>query len=164
MRQCWLGLLLLVCSTAALAQSPPPQNPTLIARVRGVDDEAHKIPLRLADLNVDVSIVGAIARTTVQARFLNSTGEQVEGEFALRLPDGATVIGYALDIEGQMIDGVLAEPSRARATYEARVRQKVDPGIAEVSPGNVFTTRVYPISEENGRTIRVTFVAPVHAL
>jgi tetratricopeptide (TPR) repeat protein len=164
MRRCWLGLLMLMCSTAALAQSPPPPNPTLIARVRGVDDEVHKIPLRLADLNVDVSIVGAIARATVRAHFLNSTGEQVEGEFALVLPDGATVTGYALDIEGQMIDGVLAEPSRARAAYEARVRRKVDPGIAEVSPRNVFSTRVYPISEQNGRTILVAFVAPIHAL
>jgi len=61
MRRSWLGLLMLVCSTVALAQSPPPQNPTLIARVRGVDDEAHKVPLRLSDLNVDVNIVGAIA-------------------------------------------------------------------------------------------------------
>src|SRR6185295_244358 len=70
--------------------------------------------------------------------------------------------GYALDIEGRMIDGVLTEPSRARAAYEQRVRRNIDPGIAEVSTGNVFSTRVYPISEK-GRKIRASFVAPVSA-
>jgi hypothetical protein len=145
MRRSWLALLLLVGSMTALAQSPP-ANPTLIARVRGIDDEFHRVPLRLADLRVDVNIVGSIARTTVRARFSNPKDDTLEGDFSLGLPDGATVTGYALDIEGRMIDGVLAEPSHARAVYESSVRETVDPGIANVSRDKVFNTRVYPIN------------------
>src|SRR5262245_24731499 len=100
--QSWFAVLILVGSMAAMAQSPP-TNPTLIARIRGVDDELHRAPLRLADLKVDVNVVGCIARATVRARFSNTQDQALEGDFSLGLPDDATVTGYALDIEGQMI-------------------------------------------------------------
>jgi hypothetical protein len=156
----------LICTTGAGAQSQSnqsPSNPTLTARVGGIDDEQKVRPLRLADLNVDVQLVGQIARTTVRAMFSNSTGELLEGDFSLALPDDAVVTGYALDVNGQMLDGVLSEPQHVRAQYEKQIRRKVDPGLAEVSRANVFRTRVYPIDAEKGRTIRVTFVAPIHA-
>jgi hypothetical protein len=144
----------------ALATAP---NPTLMARVGGVDDErAKRRSLRIADLNVDVAVVGAIARTTITARFSNPTHEWLEGEFSLALPDEAVVTGYALDIEGQMINGVLSEPQKAQAAYQARIRRRVDPGVGAVSRANVFTTHVYPIRDDTGRTIRLSFVAPVH--
>jgi hypothetical protein len=44
------------------------------------------------------------------------------------------------------------------------VTRRVDPGIAEVTRGSVFNTRVFPIFPRNGRTIRLRFVtalAPV---
>ena len=140
-----------------------PPNPSLTAQVNGVDDErATRRSLRIADLNVDVVLVGAIARTTVTARFSNPTSEWLEGEFALALPDDAVVTGYALDVEGQMINGVLSEPEKAHAAYQVRIRRRVDPGVGAVSRANVFTTKVYPIRDDTGRTIRLTFVAPVH--
>src|SRR6185312_3897623 len=105
---------------AAAAEAP---NPSLTARVGGVDDEsAKRRSLRIADLTVEVALVGAIARTTVTARFSNPTGEWLEGEFALALPNDAVVTSYALDVEGQMINGVLSEPQKAQAAYQARIR------------------------------------------
>jgi vault protein inter-alpha-trypsin-like protein len=146
---------------AAVVASAP--NPSLIGRVGGIDDDsAKRLSLRIADLNVDVALVGAIARTTITARFSNSTGEWLEGEFALALPEEAVVTGYALDVEGRMINGVLSEPGKARAAYQARIRRRVDPGVGDVSRANVFTTQVYPIRDDTGRTIRLSFVAPVH--
>src|SRR5262245_24677008 len=127
MRRSWLVLLLLIGSTTALAQSPP-ANPSLIARF---PDHPRKVALRLADLKIDVNIVGTLARTTIRARFLNSTDRTLEGDFTLALPADATVTGYALDIEGRMIDGVLSEPSHARAVYEEKVKKSIDPGLAE---------------------------------
>src|SRR6185295_19364453 len=145
------------------AEAATAPNPSLIARVGGVEDEsAKRRSLRLADLNVDVALVGAIARTTITARFSNPTSEWLEGEFALALPDDAVVTGYALDVEGQMINGVLSEPQKALAQYQARIRRRVDPGVGAVSRANVFTTQVYPIRDDTGRTIRLSFVAPVH--
>lgn len=167
MRADWprLGICLLavMCAAEAAKAAPATPNPALAARVQGVDDEMHRRYLPMTDLNIDMRLVGSVARTTLQIHFANPTDEQLEGELSLALPDSAVVIGYALDVEDAFIEGVLAEPSRARAAYEARVRERVDPGLAEVSRSNVFSTRVYPIDEQ-GRTIRMTFVAPVHSL
>lgn len=162
--QSFIGLLACIgvaeAATDAAAVIP---NPALIARVQGIDDEKHQRSLPIADLKMDVDMVGSLARATLEIHFANPTGETLEGELSLALPESAIVTGYALDIEDRFIEGVLAEPSHARPVYERRVRKGVDPGLAEISRNNVFSTRVYPINED-GRTIRVTFVAPVHSL
>jgi hypothetical protein len=158
-----LGPAAVMAAEAKVAVASAPPNPSLIARINGVDDEsAVSRSLRIADLNIDVALVGAIARTTITARFSNPTGDWLEGDFSLALPDDAVITGYALDVEGQMINGVLSEPEKARAAYHARIRRRVDPGVGEVSRANVFTTHVYPIRDDTGRTIRLSFVAPVH--
>jgi hypothetical protein len=158
-----IAMALVGVADAATKPAPVAPNPALVARVNGIDDEQHRRSLPIADLKVDVRLVGSIARTTLRVRFANPTKQWLEGQLSLALPDSATVTGYALNIEDRLIDGVLSEPSRARAAYEERVRETIDPGLAEVSRGNVFSTRVYPIDDEKGRTLRVTFVAPVHA-
>lgn len=157
-------ILLMLIGAANAAPKPVPviPNPSLVAREQGIDDEEHRRLLPIGELKVDVRVVGAIAHTTLRIHFDNPKEEILEGSLSLALPDLATVTGYALNVGKSFIDGVLAEPGRARAAYEERVRQTVDPGLAEVSRSNVFSTRVYPI-EEDGRTIRMTFVAPVHA-
>ena len=139
-------------------------NPALDAYERGIDDPSrHSKSLRLANLDLDVDLVGAIADTTLTARFENTSDGLLEGRFSFELPEGAVVTGYALDIAGAMIDGVLVDPLKAKREYQERVRARIDPGVANVSRANVFTTTVYPIPNRGSRTIRLRFSAPVHS-
>lgn len=160
-----IGLLAMVSAGVALAQERPGiANPQLTALVGGVRRDGGERPLRIAKLDVGVVVRGEIAETTVTARFENPGSESLEGTFRLRLPEGAIVTGYALDVNGAMIDGVLVEQPRAREAYEDRVRVRVDPGLAEVGRDNVFQTRVFPILPgKTGRTIRLRFVTPLGA-
>jgi hypothetical protein len=135
----------------------------LKAHAAGIRDAAHERNVSLGRLDIAVEQLGSVVETTISAAFVNPEAAQLEGDFRLTLPEGAVVTGYALDIGGQMVDGVLVDRPRAKAVYEARVRQRIDPGLAEVSADNVFSTRVYPIWPGRGRTIRVRFVAPVGA-
>jgi hypothetical protein len=110
---------------AALAATA---NPALNARDSGIHDaDEDPVPLDIADLDVQVDIVGNVARTTVAARFTNPGNDDLEGTFTLQMPDGAVVTSYALDVEGKMIEGVLTPPIRARRAYEEKVRQGIDP-------------------------------------
>ena len=61
------------------------------------------------------------------------------------LPEGSTISGYALDIQGKMIDGVAVEKDKGRQVFEKIVRQGIDPGLIEWTKGNNFKTRVFPI-------------------
>lgn len=141
----------------------PSANPGLLASANGVRDAAHARDLRLAKFDVTVRLHGVVAETEVVARFANTGSETLEGNFTLALPKGAVVTGYALDLGGRTVDGVLVDRPKAKAVYEERVRRGVDPGLAEVTTDDVFTTRVFPIPARGGRTIRLRFVAPLGA-
>lgn len=135
-------------------------NPELTAQVRGVDDEeSRSTDLRLEAMDVAVRLHGGIAETVVTARFHNPGQEILEGRFTLQMPDSSIVTGYALDVGGRMIDGVLLDQLEARRAYEAQVRQNIDPGLGEVSRSFQFSTRVYPIAPGSTRTVRVRFVS-----
>lgn len=158
-----LGFFLasLLLSIPAAAQRSETLNPSLHALVRGIDSGENERPLDIARLEVDVALRGTIAETTLLVQFTNPSREPVEGRFELDLPPESVVTGYALDIGGEMIDGVLVEQPKAREAYTDKVRRGIDPGLAEVARGNRFSTRVFPIFPRAGRTIRVRFVTPV---
>jgi hypothetical protein len=155
----WIGCVaLLFIPDAASAAS----NPRLLAEQDGIDDAQEHRTLRLDRLDIAVTIEGSVAQTTLTADFAGVPDDELEGIFSLALPEGAVVHGYALDVEDAMIEGVPVARPKARAVYETKVREGIDPGLAEMASSNVFTTKVFPIREAQGRTIRVTFSAPVH--
>ncbi|WP_206244048.1 VIT domain-containing protein [Novosphingobium terrae] len=139
----------------------PAHNPELAALSNGIRDAAHAAPLRLRKLDIDVQVHGAVAQVMVDAAFINPGATTLEGDFRFALPDGAVVTGYALDVNGAMIDGVLVDRPRAKALYEARVRRGADPGLAEIKAGNIFETHVFPIFPQRGRRIRLRFTMPI---
>jgi uncharacterized protein YfaP (DUF2135 family) len=149
----------LATAAAIPADSVEAANPELKALVRGVDDEkSRSADLRIETMDVAVRLHGGIAETVVTARFHNQGREILEGRFTLQMPDSSIVTGYALDVGGQMIEGVLLDQLEARRAYEAQVRQNIDPGLGEVSRSFQFSTRVYPIAPGSSRTVRLRFV------
>jgi tetratricopeptide (TPR) repeat protein len=69
----------------------------------------------------------------------------LEGELDFPLADGQTITRYALEINGNLREGVVVEKAKARIAYENTVRQNIDPGLVEKIKGNNFRTRIYPI-------------------
>lgn len=155
-------LLVLVPWRADAAAPPQALNPELVARnYGGANGGQASHPLTIGDLEVTVDIAGDTAKTEITATFQNPTQLPLEGDFSLDLPPGAVITGYALDVNGAMVDGVLVGHRKALVTYQQRVRRGVDPGIAEVTRENAFRTHVFPIMPGRGRKIRLDFVAPL---
>ncbi|WGM40084.1 VIT domain-containing protein [Caulobacter sp. NIBR1757] len=165
-RKGWLGLAGLVLAfgignAAPAADAAKALNPQLSAEKLGV--KGDNADLRIARMDISVEIVGAAAVTTVTATFANPGSIPLEGDFTLDLPAGSLITGYALDVNGQMRPGVLVGQRKAEQAYEATVRRRVDPGIAQVTRNNAFRTHVYPIFPGSGRTIQLTFATPLSA-
>lgn len=153
------AVFLLATAAAVPAEAA---NPELKAFVRGVEDETSRsADLRIEAMDVAVRLHGGVAETVVTARFHNPGQDILEGRFTLQMPDSSIVTGYALDVGGTMIEGVLLDQLEARRAYQAQVRQNIDPGLGEVSRSFQFTTRVYPIAPGSSRTVRVRFVTPL---
>jgi Ca-activated chloride channel homolog len=117
-------------------------------------------PMAAEQVEVDIRIHGFLADTAVTLVYCNAGRKfAVAGDLYFPLPDGAAVIGYALDVNGTMVDGVAVEKHRARQALETSVRKGIDPGLVECAGGNVFKTRVFPVLPNKTRTIRVRFLS-----
>ena len=150
--------LLLSISNAQVADRrkpvPPVIGPQLIAQ-----QDKTETPLSITRADLRVVIDGYLAETTTTLTFSNPNDRVLEGELRFPLPEGATVSGFALDVGGQLVDGVPVEKHEARITYEKELRKGVDPGLMEHVAGNNYRTRIYPIPARGTRTVRVQYVS-----
>ncbi len=135
-----------------------PQLPPPVLMVKRGD---RSRPLALTNVKINAFIVGHLAETEMTMTFYNPNARVLEGDLYVPLPQGSTVSGYALDVNGTMVDGVVVGKDKARQVFEIEVRKGVDPGIIEWTKGNNFKTRVFPIPAKGSRTIRVSYVAEV---
>ena len=114
--------------------------------------------IALTALNIQVLVTGLYAQTTLTMELFNPNSRDMEGELNLPLPDGAAVCAYALDIDGEMVDGVIVPKEQARKILEAEIRKGVDPGLVEQAKGNTYKLRVYPVPAQGTRRIRITYI------
>ncbi|MBK9654780.1 MAG: hypothetical protein IPO66_04615 [Rhodanobacteraceae bacterium] len=150
-------ILLLACALPSLSPAlspplpppPPPPPQVWIAPGSGLQ------PIRLADVDIQIRTRGFIASTTLDLRFDNPNARVLEGEFVFPLAAGQTVAGYALEVNGTMREGVVVDKETARVAFEETSRRQIDPGLAELTAGNVFRTRLYPIPANGSKRVRL---------
>lgn len=127
-------------------------SPLLMAQIPLLKVEKEK-PLEIVQMRVDVVVVGNIATTNFDMVFYNPNDRILEGELIMPLAEGQEISRYALDIEGKLREGVVVEKVKARQTYEAVVRQNIDPGIVSKTKGNAFKTSIYPIPAKGKKRV-----------
>lgn len=81
--------------------------------------------LTLTSLTVSCFIVGRYSQTDVTMVWTNDSSLDVEGELAFPLPDSACLCGYAVDINGVMVDAVVVEKEVAREVFEQEKREGI---------------------------------------
>ena len=140
---------------------PRPRPRPLPPPVLMVRQGPRSVPLRLTMLNVEAQIVGHLAKATMTMKFYNPNARAHEGDLYFPLPEGSTISGYALDVNGRMVDGVVVDKDQGRQVFETEVRKGIDPGLVEWTKGRNFKTRVFPIPAKGSRTIRVSYVSEV---
>lgn len=143
-------------SLPALAQESGrrPAPPLLV--VTGAE-----IPVRLARASVEVDIGGGSADTTIELAFRNPNGRALEGELQFPLAPGQRVVGFALDIDGEMRPAVPVEKARGRQVFEDIARRGVDPGLLENTQGDNFKLRIYPLMPGGERRVRLRLAQPL---
>ena len=116
---------------AAEAPPPAPRGPVL------TDEQGRPVKgVRLARADVRAVVHGPLAQATVTLTFANAENRVLGGGLVFPLPEGATVTGYGLEVNGVMVDGVAVEKQQARVIYEKEMRKGVDPGLVEQAAGN----------------------------
>ena len=145
------GLLFLAsCATKSTAQVPTIEIPSN-------GNFAASPDVILQSLDVNVKVIGNIATTKMTLIFKNNSSKLLEGRLTFPLPEGVTVSGYALDINGKLRNAVAVEKNRAKEIFESIEKRNVDPGLLEKVEGNNFRTRIYPLPINGQRTVQITY-------
>lgn len=113
--------------------------------------------IQTESLSVDIKIIGNIATTTVAMTFFNPQDRILEGELNFPLGEGQTVYRFAMDVNGKMREAVVVDKGKGARTFEAIVRQRIDPGLLEMTAGNNYRTRVYPIPAKGRKSILIAY-------
>ncbi|HET6556198.1 MAG TPA: VIT domain-containing protein [Prolixibacteraceae bacterium] len=133
---------------ALISMISPGQIPTLT-----VQNSNHKQNLEISQLNVNVIVAGNVATTTLDIIFYNPLSRNLEGELTMPLAEGQELCRYALDINGKLREGVVVEKVKARQAFEAVIRQNIDPGIVNLTKGNSFNTKIFPIPAKGNKRV-----------
>jgi hypothetical protein len=116
----------------ALASSAGGQwGPTVVPR-DPIDANAKLPALAFTRLRIETKVLANLAETRPTLTIYNPHSAAVEGDLHFALPPGAAVNDYALDVNGQMVDGVAVDKEEGRRVFDdIVVRQRRDPGLIE---------------------------------
>jgi hypothetical protein len=113
-------------------------------------------PVILSTMQIEVKIVGNIATSTYELSFYNPNNRVLSGQLKFGLLDGASVIDYALQINGKYRYASIVPKALATEAYENTIRQKIDPALLEQTVGNNFKVNLYPIPKNGYKKIKIT--------
>lgn len=134
-----------------------PKPKPMPTRPRLVVSEA-RLPIEVQQVRVDAEVVGRAARTRIEMTFRNPNERVLEGELQFPLRPGQSVAGFALDIDGELRPAVPVEKARGRQVFEDVIRTRVDPALLEVTEGNNYRLRVYPLPAGGTRRVVLEIV------
>ncbi|MBS1197057.1 MAG: yfaP [Proteobacteria bacterium] len=144
----WRGMLfslLALASGAVMAQSGDVMDPRFGFRPPRLVVPEAQFPIRLDSVKIEAEAHGNQAITRVELVFFNPNLRVLEGELQFPLLAGQQIIGMAMDMDGKLRDAVPVEKAKGQEIFEEVTRQKVDPALLEVTQGNNYKLRVYPI-------------------
>ena len=139
---------------------PAPVPPIPPPGIRVLDLRSSEKPVAVEKSEAVVSENTFFKRVKATFTFLNPNQRTMAGEFEFPIPAGAFVCGYSLEVNGEMVPGVVCEKEKARVAFENEVRKGVDPGIVEQVKGNIWKTRIFPLNPNAPRKAEVEYIAP----
>ena len=123
---------------------------------------ASALPLAIQRQSVSVVIDEQIAETKVDQMFFNPGGSDVEGWYWFTVPEDAMIVGFALEVDGTLIEGEVVERKQAAAVYEASIQRRVDPALLEWVDARTVRARIYPIPAAGTRRIVLRYQQLLH--
>ena len=112
-------------------------------------------------LDVVAHVCGIYAEVTQTITLYNPNRRDISAQLDVPLPDRAVICGYGLEIDGQIVDGVVVPKEEARVIFETEQRRMADPGLVEAVRGNLYSTRVYPVPARGTRSVRLSYMTPL---
>lgn len=122
-----------------------------------VDPYGQEAKLSLVKFHVDVHIEDGFARTTIDQTYFNAENQRMEGTFYFPLPPDGSLSRLAMYVDGDLMEGGMADRGHARDVYERIRYQNRDPALLEWVDGSVFKMRVFPLEARQEKRIILSY-------
>lgn len=142
---------------SALGRTQSLGSGALFAVDRQAAPGAPALPLAIQRQTVKVAFADALAETLVDQRFFNPSNRPVEGWYWFTIPDGAHLVGFALETDGRLVEGEIVERHDAAAKYEQAVARSNDPALLEWIDERTVRARIFPVPALGSRRIVVRY-------
>ena len=113
------------------------------------------LPISIKSFSININAGLLTASTTILIELYNSNNKVLDGEYSFSLNAGQVITGFALDINGNMREGVIVDKQKGRVAYENTIRRRIDPGLLEMTTGDNYRVRVYPMPANGTRKIKI---------
>jgi len=148
----FFGVLTLLVSPVFAAEVVPPAQIPIPVISRLVVPGA-RLPMRLEKVDVKAEVLGNVAHTRIEMVFYNPNTRVLEGELQFPLLEGQTVVGFALDINGELRPAVPVDKAKGQQVFEELSRARIDPALLEKTQGNNYKLRIYPLPANGSRRV-----------
>lgn len=148
---CLISLFGVDCMAKVL---PRPLPPVISAPDRRADEK----PIQIEHTSAVIEKNPYFQKVKTTFTFTNPNARAMTGALEFPIPEDAIVCGYALEINGEMVPGVICPKAKARVAFENEQRKGVDPGLVEHVKGNVWRTRIYPLMPNTPRKAEVEYI------
>src|SRR5262249_17849419 len=92
------------------------------------------------------------------------TTARLEGTFYFPLPPDASLSRLAMYVDGNLMEGGMAEREQARTVFESIVRKAKDPALLGWVDGSTFKMRVFPLEGRQEKRIILSYTQRLPAL
>lgn len=135
------GAVLLLSGSAQAAQ--PEREGGLLLRPR---DGGAPLAAPLLATDVEIRVVGHVARARVTQRFRNHQADSYEGTYVFPLPENAAVDRLRMRIGERVVEGEIHEKAKARTTYAQAKAAGRRAALLEQERPNIFMSSVANIA------------------
>ncbi|HLW68908.1 MAG TPA: VIT domain-containing protein, partial [Gemmataceae bacterium] len=140
------------------AESPlVPANQHTGGALLAFNPNGQEAKISLRKFHLDVHIEDGFARTTIDQTYFNHEWQQLEGTFYFPLPPDASISRLAMYVNGELMEGGMAERDHARNTFETIRYARRDPALLEWVDGSTFKMRVFPLVGRQEKRIILSY-------
>ncbi len=131
-------------------------------RIYGIDQGALPgSPARTLEISrqaVRAVLRDGLAETEVDQTFANPGGREVEGWYWFTVPERATVTSFAVETDGNLIEGEVIEQKEAAARYQQAIRAAHEPALLEWVDGKTYRARIFPVPASGSRRVVLRYL------
>lgn len=113
--------------------------------------------LPVKSIKLDTKIEGQVATTHVEQVFRNDTRFTLEGTYFFPIPDGASVVEFAIWEDGKRLVGEVRSREEARRIYDEIVRRQRDPGLLEYAGKDLLQASIFPITPNSDKKVELRY-------